>query len=106
LRNFFSLYEPLASTWSLHDSSGPEPRLVAERLESQPLRAYDGAVWAVVKRQAPISHRWTMVGSALRTDTVKNAPAIAPTNCRQRTAPAVSPAEFERTEGVSKSDTN
>jgi predicted ABC-type ATPase len=51
LRNFFSLYEPLASTWSLHDSSGPEPRLVAERLELQPLKVYDEAVWAVVKRQ-------------------------------------------------------
>ena len=51
IRNFFTLYEPLASTWSLHDSSGPEPRLVSERLELQPLRVYDEGVWAGIKRQ-------------------------------------------------------
>jgi hypothetical protein len=31
----------------------------------------------------------------LRADTVKNAPAIAPANLLQRTAPAVAPAKFE-----------
>jgi predicted ABC-type ATPase len=51
LRNFFRLYEPIASTWRLYDGSGPEPRLVADRLESQPLRVYDEAVWGVVRRQ-------------------------------------------------------
>ena len=52
IRNFFSLYDPLASTWRLYNASGPKPRLVAERLESQPLRVYDEGVWALVKRQA------------------------------------------------------
>lgn len=51
LRNFFQLYEPLASSWRLYDGSGPEPRLVAARLEEQPARVYDERVWAVVKRQ-------------------------------------------------------
>ena len=51
LRNFFSLYEPLATSWGLYDSSGPEPRLVAERLDTLPPRVYDESVWAVVKRQ-------------------------------------------------------
>ena len=39
LRNFFSLYEPLASAWKLYDSSGLKPALIAERLEAQALRA-------------------------------------------------------------------
>lgn len=51
LRNFFTLYEPLASTWSVYDSSGPESRLVAERLVSEPLRVYDEGVWGIVRRQ-------------------------------------------------------
>lgn len=51
LRNFFSLYEPLASAWRLYDSSGLKPALIAERLESQALRVYDEGVWTLVKRQ-------------------------------------------------------
>jgi predicted ABC-type ATPase len=51
LRNFFRLYEPLVSTWRLFNASGPKPELLAERLESQPLRVYHEGVWTVVKRQ-------------------------------------------------------
>lgn len=51
LRNFFSFYEPLASTWRPYNASGPKPKPVAERLDSQPLRVYHEGVWAVVKRQ-------------------------------------------------------
>ena len=51
LRNFFSLYEPLASAWKLYDSSGLKPALIAERLETQTLRVYDEAVWTLAKRQ-------------------------------------------------------
>ena len=51
LRNFFSVYEPLASTWRMYDGSGPKPRLVAKRLESQAPRVYDEGIWAAVKRQ-------------------------------------------------------
>jgi len=52
LRNFFNLYEPLASTWRFYNASGPKPMLVAERLESQGVRVYDEGVWALAKRQA------------------------------------------------------
>lgn len=52
LRNFFSLYEPLASAWKLYDGSGLKPSLIAERLETQPLRVYNEAAWTLVKRQA------------------------------------------------------
>jgi predicted ABC-type ATPase len=51
LRNFFSLYEPLVSTWRLYDGSGSEPRLIANRLESQPVRVYDEGVWSVAMTQ-------------------------------------------------------
>jgi predicted ABC-type ATPase len=49
LRNFFALYQPLVSGWVVYDSSGPEPRLVAEGLESHPLTVYDRGVWAVIR---------------------------------------------------------
>jgi predicted ABC-type ATPase len=51
LRNFFRLYEPLASTWRLYDSSSLEPKLIAARLEAQPLKVYDEHVWTTVRRQ-------------------------------------------------------
>jgi len=46
-----NLYEPIASAWRLYDTSSPDPRLIAEGLESQPPRVYDEAVWGVVRRQ-------------------------------------------------------
>lgn len=54
LRNFFSLYEPLASAWKLYDSSDLKPALIAERLEAEALRVYDEAVWTLVKRQGAV----------------------------------------------------
>ena len=50
IRNFFGLYEPLASTWRVYDSSGPEPRLVADRLDTQPPRVYDEGIWALIEQ--------------------------------------------------------
>ena len=50
VKNFFKLYEPIASTWRLYDGSGPEPRLVAVRLESQPMRVYDEAIWRLAQQ--------------------------------------------------------
>jgi predicted ABC-type ATPase len=49
-RNFFDLYEPLVTSWEVYDSSGLEPRLVAERLETLPRTVYDEAVWAAFER--------------------------------------------------------
>lgn len=51
LRNLFELYQPLVSSWGLYDSSGPEPKLIVECLESLPPKVYDEDIWAVVKRQ-------------------------------------------------------
>jgi predicted ABC-type ATPase len=52
IRNFFSLYQPIVTSWTLYNASGPEPRLVAESLESEPLKVYDMIVWAAVQQQA------------------------------------------------------
>jgi len=51
LRNFFSLYMPLASAWRLYDSSNVTPKLLAEGLERQPPKVYDEGVWGVIRRQ-------------------------------------------------------
>jgi predicted ABC-type ATPase len=52
IRNFFNLYQPIATSWTLYNASGPEPVLVAESLESGPFKVYDRGVWATVQRQA------------------------------------------------------
>jgi predicted ABC-type ATPase len=52
LRNFFDLYEPIATTWSFYDASGPRPRLIAERLADNPAEVYDGPTWR--RAQDPI----------------------------------------------------
>ncbi len=51
VRNFFDLYQPIVSSWALFDASGPDPRMVAESLESQPPKVYDPRVWAIAQRQ-------------------------------------------------------
>ena len=48
IRNFFSLYEPIATTWTLYDASGQQPVVVAERVGIEPRKVYDGAIWAQV----------------------------------------------------------
>ena len=51
LRNFFSLYGPLASTWRLYDNSGAEPKMVAQRLDNAVLNVYDERTWMIVTKQ-------------------------------------------------------
>ena len=51
IRNFFNLYQPIVTSWTLYNASGPEPMLAAESLESEPLKVYDRGVWAAVQRQ-------------------------------------------------------
>ena len=51
IRNFFSLYQSVTTSWVLYNSSGPQPTMIAESLESQPQRVYDTDVWATVRRQ-------------------------------------------------------
>lgn len=51
VRNFFGLYERLASTWRLYDNSGASPKLIAARLDISPMNVYDEGIWASVARQ-------------------------------------------------------
>lgn len=51
IRNFFSLYQPVVTSWAVYNCSGPRSKLVAEGLESAPLKVYDKEVWATVQRQ-------------------------------------------------------
>jgi predicted ABC-type ATPase len=51
IRNLFSLYQPVVTSWAVYNCSGPRSQLVAEGLESVPLKVYDREVWAAVQRQ-------------------------------------------------------
>ncbi len=51
VRNFFSLYQPVVTTWAVYDCSGLKSQLIAEGLESAPLKVYDRKVWAAVQQQ-------------------------------------------------------
>lgn len=53
IRNLFDLYQAVTTSWVVYNSSGPQPVLVAEGLESQSERVYDMDVWATVRRQTP-----------------------------------------------------
>jgi predicted ABC-type ATPase len=49
LRNFFALYQPLATTWRLYDNSWQDrPRLVAMGRGQSPVRVCDATTWARV----------------------------------------------------------
>lgn len=54
IRNFFKLYRPLATTWTVYNNSGPEPVCVAEGLASETIGVYDKDVWETIKRQGTI----------------------------------------------------
>jgi predicted ABC-type ATPase len=51
IRNLFSLYQSVVTSWAVYNCSGPGSQLVAEGLESGPLKVYDREVWAAVQRQ-------------------------------------------------------
>jgi len=51
VRNFFSLYERIASTWRVYDNSQDVAQLIAERVDFEAVRFYDQAVWASIVRQ-------------------------------------------------------
>ncbi len=52
IRNLVNLYQPIVTTWAVYDCSGPKSRLLAEGLESAPIKVYDSEVWAAVQRHA------------------------------------------------------
>ena len=50
LRNFFGLYQPIASRWWLYDNSGATPRLVASGEKRKVTRIEDGELWQKISR--------------------------------------------------------
>ncbi len=53
IRNFFGVYQPIVTSWALFNASGPDPTLVAERVESQSLKVYDSTIWGRLSARAP-----------------------------------------------------
>jgi predicted ABC-type ATPase len=51
IRNFFGIYERLATSWRVYDNSAGAPRLIAERLDKQGVSVYDQQAWAAIVRQ-------------------------------------------------------
>jgi predicted ABC-type ATPase len=47
LRNFFKLYRPLATTWSMYDNSGSAPRLIADQKGTVELN-----LWSRIQEEA------------------------------------------------------
>ncbi|MEW6251256.1 MAG: hypothetical protein AB1716_11455 [Planctomycetota bacterium] len=45
LRNFFTLYEPLAHVWRVYDNSGATPRLIARGGRQQVDEVFDRTTW-------------------------------------------------------------
>jgi predicted ABC-type ATPase len=52
LHNFFSLYEPLASTWRFYDASGENPKVIAARLDLSPVEVYDEVGWNLAQKRS------------------------------------------------------
>ena len=50
LRNFFELYQPLASRWWVYDNGGATPRLVASGEERRVTRVEDAELWQEISR--------------------------------------------------------
>lgn len=51
VRNFFDLYQAVASDWRVYDSSGGPPRLIAARLDFERIDVYDQDVWTKFVQQ-------------------------------------------------------
>lgn len=52
LRNFFSLYQPLANGWRIYDNaSGPKPRLIALGRASEVTKIVDKDLWARIRSE-------------------------------------------------------
>lgn len=54
IRNLFDLYQPVVTSWAVYNCSGPRSQLIAEGLDSAPIKVYDRDVWAVVQQQGKL----------------------------------------------------
>ncbi len=52
LRNYFTLYQPLARTWVFYDNSEPKSTRVAYRLSSQPESVVRPELWSQIRQDA------------------------------------------------------
>lgn len=50
-RNFFSLYQPLATTWAVYNASIVKPVPIAKGLASETIGVYDKGTWETINRQ-------------------------------------------------------
>jgi predicted ABC-type ATPase len=57
IRNFFSLYQPLASTWQMIDNSIEEPRLVAAGIGRRASIVRDQSLWRKIRKSIPHEKR-------------------------------------------------
>lgn len=58
LRNFFRLYQPLATSWRLYDNSGEEgPHLIARGGATAELRIFDKPTWQHVTQGIEYEHQ-------------------------------------------------
>jgi predicted ABC-type ATPase len=48
VRNFFALYQPLATTWRFYDNANARPRLIARGSRNQPTKIADTACWTKI----------------------------------------------------------
>src|SRR2546426_3277791 len=51
LANFFQLYKPLATQWSLHDNSGNKPRVIAAGSKDAPPKILDERLWSALNER-------------------------------------------------------
>jgi predicted ABC-type ATPase len=54
IRNLFRFYQPVATTWTVYNNSGPEPVRVAEGVASETIGIYDQRVWQTLTRQGAV----------------------------------------------------
>lgn len=52
VRNFFTLYRPIADTWRVYDNSGGDPLPVAQRLGATPEEIFLAETWQAMRQKA------------------------------------------------------
>lgn len=51
IRNFFSLYESIATTWTMFDATDHTLRPIAERVDERRIQVYDETKWVTILQQ-------------------------------------------------------
>ena len=56
IRNFITLYSPIADSWQIHDN-GHDPRLIAKKEEGAAPQVMDEERWRMIEKQAEVRER-------------------------------------------------